>query len=130
MGILNLKKTKKEEIEKAVVVAPVKTLSVQKVATKELGSKLLAKDPIIRQRITEKASLLNIANVYTFEIKKGAGKRDVADFVEAVYKVKPVKVRIVVNPRKKIFARGKSGYKGGVKKAYVQLKEGDKIEVV
>ena len=33
-------------------------------------------------------------------------------------------------PRKKVMHRGKIGMKGGGKKAYVYLKEGDSIEIV
>ena len=47
-----------------------------------------------------------------------------------MYKVSPMKVRIVNLPAKKVFVRGKWGEKTSVKKAYVYLKKGDKIEII
>ena len=83
---------------------------------------------LLRPRITEKANTVAIKNVHTFEIGERYGKKDVADAIKAFYNVKPVKINITKNPPKKIFVRGKYGKKLGVKKAYVYLKEGDKIE--
>jgi large subunit ribosomal protein L23 len=83
---------------------------------------------LLRPRITEKANLLAGENVHAFEVAPGATKQEVAEAVRAFYKVTPVKVRIVKNPAKEVFVRGKKGVKAGVKKAYVYLKEGDKIE--
>ncbi len=83
---------------------------------------------LLRPRITEKANLVVEQNVHTFEIDPSATKIEVANAVKAFYKVTPVKVRIVKNPSKVIFSRGKKGVKQGVKKAYVYLKKNDKLE--
>lgn len=83
---------------------------------------------LLRPRITEKANTIAENNVHTFEINEKATKESVTKAVEVFYKVSPVKVRIVRNPAKNVFVRGKRGIKAGVKKAYVYLKEGDKIE--
>lgn len=83
---------------------------------------------ILRPRITEKASLVMEKNVHTFEVISSATKKQIEETIKAYYKVNPVKVRIVKNPAKKVFIRGKKGVKTGVKKAYVYLKKGDKIE--
>jgi large subunit ribosomal protein L23 len=83
---------------------------------------------ILRPRITEKASFVAGSNVYAFEIAIEANKKQVAEAVKAFYNVAPIKVNIVKNPAKKVFIRGKKGVKNGIKKAYVYLKEGDKIE--
>jgi ribosomal protein L23 len=48
--------------------------------------------------------------------------------IKAYYKVVPIKINVVRNPTKKVFIRGKKGIKAGVKKAYVYLKKGDKLE--
>ncbi len=85
-------------------------------------------DTLMRPRVTEKASMLMEKNVYVFEISKNASKTDVLKAMEVYYKVSPVKVCIAKNPSKNVFVRGKKGVKSGVKKAYVYLKEGDKIE--
>lgn len=83
---------------------------------------------ILRPRITEKANVAAGTNVHTFEIAPNATKKQVSEAIKAFYKVSPVKVNIVKNPAKEIFVRGKKGRKPEVKKAYVYLKEGDKIE--
>lgn len=83
---------------------------------------------LLRPRITEKASFIMEANVYTFEVAILASKKQVTEAIKAFYKVTPLKVNIVRNPAKKVFVKGKKGTKAGVKKAYVYLKKGDKIE--
>lgn len=83
---------------------------------------------LIRPRITEKANFASVNNVHTFEIESSATKTDVSNAVKAYYKVTPIKVRIAKNPSKSVFVRGKVGRKQGVKKAYVYLKKGDKLE--
>jgi len=84
-------------------------------------------------RITEKASLLSGAAVYTFDIVKGVSKREVEQAIKALYKVTPRQIRTVTMQTKKVMPRGRKGNigtKGGGKKAYVYLKKGDKIEVL
>jgi large subunit ribosomal protein L23 len=85
---------------------------------------------IVRPRITEKAAIDR--NVYTFEIKKSATKFDVRDAIQALYDVTPVKVHIVnKTPRHYVSrARGRDMMEKGFKKAYVYLKEGDRIDLV
>ena len=85
---------------------------------------------MVRPRITEKATELGERNVYTFEVAADANKSLVAEAIEAVYKVKPVRVSMITIPRKKILVRGKWGMRGGGKKALVYLKKGEKIEFV
>lgn len=83
---------------------------------------------LLRPRVTEKANLVAEKNIHTFEVASSATKKQVGEAVKAFYKVTPVKVRMARNPAKQVFIRGKKGIKTGVKKAYVYLKRGDKIE--
>jgi large subunit ribosomal protein L23 len=85
-------------------------------------------DILIRPRITEKASFVAESNVYTFEVAPKTTKKEVMEAVKAFYNITPIRVNMVKNPAKRIFVRGKRGTTSGVKKAYVYLKEGDKIE--
>lgn len=87
---------------------------------------------ILKPRITEKAMLGNDRNVYAFEIARTATKYDVRDAVKAIFKVTPVKVHVVVKqPRQYMSrARGRKMLSPGMKKAYVYLKKGDKIDLV
>jgi large subunit ribosomal protein L23 len=84
---------------------------------------------IIRPRVTEKShTMATESNVFMFEVAQNASKGKVAQAIYELYKVKPVKVSVVPIPRKSRIVRGKVGYSGGGRKAYVYLKEGDKIE--
>lgn len=83
---------------------------------------------LLRPRITEKANTAVEKEVYAFEISDKANKKEVGEAIKAFYRVTPIKINIVRNPAKAVFVRGKKGTKSGVKKAYVYLKKGDKIE--
>lgn len=85
---------------------------------------------IVRPRITEKAAYVTGANAYTFEIADWATKAQVKKAIAEIYKVTPVRVTTVRLPAKQVIVRGKKGTKSGVKKAYVYLKKGDKIELI
>jgi large subunit ribosomal protein L23 len=106
----------------------------KKVTKKEVAKKSEANpmsyDVIISPRITEKCAISAESNAYIFNVKKDATKGQIAKAVEMVYKVKPIKVNVVVAPGKKIFARGKWGKTSGSKKAYVFLKKGEQIQVI
>lgn len=88
------------------------------------------KTVLLRPHITEKAALKSESSVYTFEIPKHATKTDVIKAVKEIYKVSPVKITTVTTPQKKVFVRGKVGFKKGMKKAYVYLKKGETIEII
>mgnify|MGYP001606818076 CR=1 FL=1 len=85
-------------------------------------------DILIRPRITEQATLVLEANIHTFEVALFATKKQVEEAIKVFYKVNPIKIRMVKNPAKKVFIKGKKGVRAGVKKAYVYLKKGDKLE--
>ncbi len=98
------------------------------VAKKDVAAKTY--DAIIAPRITEKAAVSGEVNAYIFNVKTDATKAEIAQAVEAIYKVIPRKVTVVRYPGKKIFARGKWGKTAGGKKAYVFLKKGEQIQVI
>ncbi|MFA6257234.1 MAG: 50S ribosomal protein L23 [Candidatus Paceibacterota bacterium] len=81
-------------------------------------------------RVTEKGSYSLEHNVYTFDITKEATKAEIKKAIFALYKVHPVKVNVLAIPKKNVMLRGKPGSKGGGRKAFVYLKDGDKIEFV
>ncbi|MCX6703712.1 MAG: 50S ribosomal protein L23 [Candidatus Zambryskibacteria bacterium] len=88
------------------------------------------KTVLLRPRITEKATIQSESSVYSFEIPKHATKTDIIKAVKEIYNVTAVKVATVTTPQKKVFVRGKVGYKKGLKKAYVYLKKGQTIEII
>jgi large subunit ribosomal protein L23 len=86
---------------------------------------------LLSPRITEKAAILaDKNNVYVFEVTHEANKESIAASIREKYKVTPVKVRVVNVAPRKVFVRGRLGSKKGMKKAYVYLKKGDKIELL
>ncbi len=84
--------------------------------------------PLVSPRVTEKASMLAEANVYTFNVHKDATKSEVAKAVFKSFKVKPERVNVLPIEKKTVRVRGKVGVRGGGRKAVVYLKKGDKIE--
>jgi len=102
-------------------------MATQKITKKDISSIL------INPRITEKGAIIaGESNVYPFNVRPDATKKDVVEAVKIIYKVTPVKVAMVTIPSKVVRSRkdGKLGKKTGGKKAYVYLKKGDKIEFV
>jgi len=81
-------------------------------------------------RVTEKASFSAEQNVYTFNVAQSANKTEIKKAIFELYKVKPVKVNILMVPSKQVFSKGKKGVKSGGKKALVYLKKEDKIEFI
>ncbi len=84
---------------------------------------------IVRPRVTEKATISAENNVYVFDVVIDANKIQIKEAIKHLYKVEPVKVNIVAIPVKKIVYQGKKGVKARGKKAYVYLKDGDKISI-
>lgn len=86
---------------------------------------------LVRPYITEKATYKTDEGIYTFVVKDDANKPQIKQAVKDVYDVNPEKVRTVNLPKKHVTSRaGEDGVKGGVKKAYVHLQEGDSIELM
>lgn len=86
---------------------------------------------LLRPRITEKSTVSVEQNrAYVFEISPRATKGDVIEAVKSIYKVTPIKVRVVNIPAKKVTRRGRIGMRSGGKKAYIFLNKKDKIEFV
>ena len=86
---------------------------------------------LLQARITEKATVHSLNNSYVFNVATKATKRDIIRTVEALYKVTPRHVTIAAIPTKNVRNRrtGKTGVKGGGKKAYVYLKKGETITI-
>ncbi len=123
---------KKTTVKKAVtakkVSAPVE-VSKDAVAKNAVYTKDVA-SVIVRPRITEKATKVAEANVYTFDITPNASKTQVKEAIVKLYKVTPLKVNVMKIRARKVFVRGKRGVTAGGRKAYVYLKKGDKIELM
>ena len=88
---------------------------------------------VLRPRLSEKTfGLSNAHNVYVFDVPGEANKQLVASAVTAQFGVTVVKINItnVKGKAKRLVRKGGrpvAGRRSDVKKAYVTLKEGDKL---
>lgn len=126
MGIFGNDKKNKEE--KKAEVAKTEDASSPSVSV----TGIVAANVLRRPHISEKALLMGANDVYVFEVYPGVTTQDVKRAVETAYKVDVVKVNIAKTPGKAASRRikGKRGTKSGVKKAYVTLKKGSKIQLI
>lgn len=88
----------------------------------------LASRVLIEPWITENTTAMLEENKYVFKITPKATKKDVKKSVEDLYKVNVLAVNTIKIPRKFRVQGRSQGWKAGMKKAIITLKEGDKIE--
>ena len=86
-------------------------------------------DIIVRPLITEKSTKLIEENKYTFEVKQGSNKVEVAKAVEELWQVKVVAVNMINTQRKTRRVGKYEGLRPAVQKAVVTLAKGDKLDV-
>lgn len=79
--------------------------------------------------ITEKSTMVTEFGHYAFEVSRTATKPEIKAAVEHIYKVKVNAVNTLVTKGKKKIFRGRIGQRSDVKKAYVTLAEGQKIDM-
>jgi len=84
---------------------------------------------IKKPRVTEKAVLGGEKGIYVFDVYPTATKTSIAHAIKEMYKVTPKSVNIVRIPAKRVIVRGRRGVQSSIKKAYVYLKKGDKIDL-
>lgn len=91
----------------------------------------MIKDPykvILRPVITEKSTWLKEKNrEICFEVIPSANKIEIKEAAEFLFKVKVERVRIVKQKGKRRRVGRKEGWTKDWKKAYVKLKEGEKM---
>lgn len=86
-------------------------------------------------RATEKAYAQSKNNIYVFEVPLNANKQQIIVAIETQFNVKIVNIKTLIQNGKAIrFSRGKRSQPGktvrkDLKKAYVTLAEGDKINI-
>ncbi|MBN1897652.1 MAG: 50S ribosomal protein L23 [Spirochaetes bacterium] len=85
---------------------------------------------IVRPLFSEKTTgLRDSKNIYCFQVDKQATKQDVKEALKKIYNVNIVKCNIVNVPGKKKRRRFVEGRTSSWKKAYVKLKQGEKIDI-
>lgn len=130
MSLLNLRKTKKTEKAPATKKLVATEASKPAVALKHVEATSVRLDVLLRPHISERASDSAAKGVYVFKVTARSTKPQIKAAVAALYKVTVTKVSIVSIHPKRITVKGKPGIRIGSKKAYVYLKEGEKIEIV
>ena len=120
--------TPKKVAKKVAIKKPTKTPVDSTATSQSRGDR---SHVLVGARITEKATLLNRQNTYTFDVATSATKRDVIMAVRDVYKVVPTQVHMVKVVDKTVRSRrsGTLGVKRGGKKAYVTLKKDETITI-
>jgi large subunit ribosomal protein L23 len=79
--------------------------------------------------ITEKATLLTERNQMVFRVAIDATKLEVKKAIETLFGVKVLGVNTLVQKGKTKRFKGRPGVRSDVKKAYVQLAEGQSIDL-
>lgn len=84
---------------------------------------------LIKPVVSEKASIAESFNAYSFVVAKDASKGQVKEAVQQIYGVKPEKVRIINMQGKVLRVRTGFGRRGDWKKAIVTLSKGQSIDI-
>ena len=94
------------------------------------------KTTLVIPKATEKSYQLSLANnTYIFIVPLKANKNEIKKAVEEQFEVTVTNIKTLIQSGKAIrFSRGKNRYPGttnrsDIKKAYVTLKEGDKLNI-
>ncbi len=86
-------------------------------------------DIIKSPAITEKATLVSEHNQVVFNVAREATKTDIKKAVEGLFGVKVKAVNTLVRKGKERRFRGRPAMLSDVKKAYVTLEEGQRLDV-
>ena len=84
---------------------------------------------IIAPVITEKSAAQAESNVYTFKVSKDANKIEIKKAIEEAFGVTVVKINTLITKAKDKRVGKYTGKTKTFKKAFVTLKDGDKIEL-
>ncbi len=82
---------------------------------------------ILRPIVSEKCTLLQGGNVYCFEVHPEATKHDIKNVFKKVYSVQITEVNVINIKGKVKRKRFKEGKRKDWKKAYIKLKQGEKL---
>jgi len=89
-------------------------------------NKFLIKNPLI----TEKSTALSEIGQYVFLVDKNANAPEIKKAIAKIYKVDVEDVRVInVKPKPRRYGNT-AGLKAGYKKAIVQLKAGQKLDIL
>lgn len=143
MAIFDFLKKEEEEKKKAAAKQPVKKAekkvvksATPKASVSDQTPKITKKGSfgaygiLVSPHVTEKATNLAEMNKYTFKVAKVTNKIEIKKAVESNYGVEVVGVKIINIPRKRVRLGKTEGWKKGYKKAIVEIKKGQSIEIL
>lgn len=89
------------------------------------------RDVVIEPIVSEKSYALLERNVYTFKVHPDASKPEISDAIERIFNVRVVKVNTLNREGKRRHNRRTWTYgkRSDMKRAYVTLAEGDRIDI-
>lgn len=136
MSLFDIFKRKKKpekkvekKIEKKLEKKPKKKPELRPLGRKKTSS--TAYKVLISPHVTEKATELGERNKYVFKVWPNVNKIEIKKGVESLYGVDVVNVNIInIHRKKRRIGRRREGWKKGYKKAIVEVKKGQKIEVM
>jgi len=79
--------------------------------------------------ITEKTTRLAKSHRYVFKVYEEANKPRIKKAIEKIYNVDVLSVKIIKIGPKKVIFKGIKGQRKGYKKAVIEIKKGQKIEI-
>ena len=121
----------KEKIQEAKEAPEVKVEEKPKVEKKSNKKQTVVVYGILKQPyITEKATDLTKENKYMFKVHTTANKTEIKKAIESLYNVNVLSVRTINIPRKQKRFGKTMGFKAGLRKAIVEVKPGQKIEII
>ena len=127
------KKPDKKEEKKDIVKKPLKTKEAAVKVAKKQSKKIdegFAYRILKAPHISEKATDLVQDNRYVFKVYERANKTEIKKAVEKLYNVDVISVKIIKVPPKKRRFKGIIGLRKGYKKTIVEVKKGQKIEIL
>ena len=91
--------------------------------------KLHLYDKILSPLVTEKTTNLSEQNKIVFKVPSSANKRNLKTNIEKIFKVNVTKINIINKQNRTKLARGKKVKVSGFKKAIINLKKGQSIDL-
>lgn len=127
MRLFDIFRRKKKKPEKKIEKKIEKKPEVRpRVTRANLAYKVLAEP-----HVTEKATNLVEKNKYVFKVLPNANKIEIKKGVESLYGVDVNSVKIInIHRKKRRVGRRREGWKKGYKKAIIEIKKGQKIEIM
>ncbi|MBI1308238.1 MAG: 50S ribosomal protein L23 [Proteobacteria bacterium] len=86
---------------------------------------------LVRPLVTEKTSkVAEAGNWLAFEVAPGATKPEIKEAMQRLYGVEVTRVNTLIQKGKARGFKGRAGQRGDVKKAFIQLKSGQSLDLM